>query len=440
MNKEARYYRPKIFAEVVGQQATVQTLKNAIKKNRVANAYLFCGSHGTGKTTLARLFAKALNCLNASTDFEPCNQCTHCHQIDHANSIDVLEIDGASHRGIEDIRQINDTCAFIPTSCKYKIYLIDEVHMLTKEAFNALLKTLEEPPENVKFFFATTEVHKLPKTIISRCQRFNLKRIQTEMVIEKLSKIAKRQSIEIEPEALHLIAHFAKGGMRDAESLFDQLTVFEEGMITKKGVFALLGLTPRELFFKLDHAKLESDLSLVFEISQEVVETGKSCIYFLSELTDHFRTLLLIKTGSMPLFYDKEEEEKYQKSAPLYEIEQIISIIHILNEAESKLTFALSDKIWLEQLLLKILQSKKTLSVESLVKRLLSLEKKIENAATVSEEVKKKVITKPTLLEKAREEETPLSKKNRSLKEQSRYDTIMRFAAKELQGSLKTEI
>lgn len=425
MDKKSHYYRPKLFSEVVGQQTTVQTLKNAIKKGFLANAYLFCGSHGTGKTTLARLFAKALNCKNFSSDSEPCNLCTHCQQIDHGSSMDVLEIDGASHRGIEDIRKINETCAFIPTSCKYKIYIIDEVHMLTKEAFNALLKTLEEPPENVKFLFATTEVHKLPKTIISRCQRFNLKRIETEMIMDKLSLIAKKQSVTIEPAALHLIARFAKGGLRDAESLFDQLVAFQEGKITKDGVDALLGLIPRELFFKLDQAEIETGLSLLFEISQEVIETGKSCLFFLSELTDHFRTLLLIKANTPPPFYDREEEAQYQKSALLYEIEPLMLILNILHDAEAKLAFALSEKVWIEQLLLKILQNKHTLSLGTLAQRLLALEQRIVALPKVeSEKVENK------------ENKENIPKKNTSLKEQSRYDTVMRFAAKELHGSL----
>src|SRR3984957_4201366 len=225
----ARKYRPQSFQEVLGQEAIITTLKNAIKNNRLAHAYLFCGSRGTGKTTLARIFAKALNCQRPTEDLEPCNVCESCKEITSGSSLDVLEIDGASHRGIDDVRQINDTVGYSCASGKYKIYIIDEVHMLTKEAFNALLKTLEEPPPKVKFFFATTEPHKIPATILSRCQRFNLRRISPSLIVQKLQRIAQDVKAEIDPEALHLIANMADGALRDAESLLDQVLSFTEG-------------------------------------------------------------------------------------------------------------------------------------------------------------------------------------------------------------------
>lgn len=212
----ARKFRPKFFSEVIGQEAVITTLRHALAQKRLAQAYLFCGCRGTGKTTLARLFAKALNCTQLK-DGEPCNHCSSCIDIAAGHSLDVLEIDGASHRGIEDIRQINESVHFSPTSGRYKIYLIDEVHMLTKEAFNALLKTLEEPPEHVKFFFATTEPHKVPATILSRCQRFNLMRLSEEQIIKSLQTIADQLSIEVqEPQALELVARLAEGSLRDA--------------------------------------------------------------------------------------------------------------------------------------------------------------------------------------------------------------------------------
>ena len=224
----ARKYRPQHFNEVLGQDAIVTTLKNAIKHNRLAHAYLFCGSRGTGKTTLARVFAKALNCQSPTSDAEPCNKCSSCKEIAAGNALDVLEIDGASHRGIDDIRQINETVGYASSSGKYKIYIIDEVHMLTKEAFNALLKTLEEPPLKVIFLFATTEPHKVLPTILSRCQRFNLNRISLDTIVDKLRQIAIDQNVEIDEEALYLLAQRAEGGLRDAESLFDQIIAFHE--------------------------------------------------------------------------------------------------------------------------------------------------------------------------------------------------------------------
>lgn len=464
-----RHYRPKNFREVVGQEAIVQTLKNSIEMDRLANAYLFCGSHGTGKTTLARLFAKALNCQALSADHEPCNQCTLCKEIDLATSMDVLEIDGASHRGIEDIRQINETCTFVPAAGHYKIYLIDEVHMLTKEAFNALLKTLEEPPEKVKFFFATTEAHKLPATIISRCQRFNLKRIGQDKIVEKLSQIASDLEIEAETAALHKIARFSKGGMRDAESLFDQLIVFNQGIIDQKSIDLLLGLPEKELFFTLDRAQLQDNVLVIFEISQKVIEAGTNLPYFLLELTEHFRTLLLLKSGGAPELLDSEERTKLDASAKEYELDQLLTIINLLHEAQATLSQALSERIWLEQLLLKLLQSKQRLTTGALVQKLIELEKRLEGkqkepvVAAIPQpkpKVAKKApvapvaATAPTpavkpapakavpatkkAIKKSVSAEKKVSAPTESLQEQSRHDTLMRFAAKELTGSLKT--
>ncbi len=244
----ARKYRPKNFSEVLGQDAIVTTLKNAIKHKRIAHAYLFCGSRGTGKTTLARVFAKALNCHNLNGDLEPCSECPSCKEIASGSSIDVIEIDGASHRGIDDIRQINENVGYTTSHGDYKIYIIDEVHMLTKEAFNALLKTLEEPPEKVIFFFATTEPHKVLPTILSRCQRFNLNRISNEKIIEKLKKIVIDQNVDTSEEVLQLIAERAEGGLRDAESIFDQMLSFHEGTLTIENARAILGIVPREAF------------------------------------------------------------------------------------------------------------------------------------------------------------------------------------------------
>ncbi|NGX54231.1 MAG: DNA polymerase III subunit tau, partial [Chlamydiae bacterium] len=283
----ARKYRPKFFRDVIGQEVIVTTLVNAIKMERTAHAYLFCGSRGTGKTTLARLFAKALNCSNLSSDHEPCNKCASCKEISASNAIDVLEIDGASHRGIEDMRQIIETIGYVPTLGKYKIYLIDEVHMLTKEAFNALLKTLEEPPEKVKFLFATTEPHKIPATILSRCQRFNLNRISSEKIEEKLVAIAKDLSITIAPEALSLIAKLSEGSLRDAESLFDQLLAFQESEITLDDASEALGMMPRKIFFALDEAGSKNDFSAAFKIADEVFSSGRNLAYFVEELILH---------------------------------------------------------------------------------------------------------------------------------------------------------
>ena len=317
----ARKYRPQTFSDVLNQEAIIATLKNAIKHKRLAQAYLFCGSRGTGKTTLARILAKALNCQMLTPECEPCNQCTSCKETTTGHSLDVLEIDGASNRGIDDIRQINETVGYAASSGGYKIYIIDEVHMLTKEAFNALLKTLEEPPPKVKFLFATTEAHKVLPTILSRCQRFNLNRISPELIQNKLRKIAVDQKIEVDDEALRLVATSADGGLRDAESLFDQILAFHNGPISAKTVAAMLGIVENDLFFALDQAGAERNLALAFEISDQVFSQGKDLVHFVESLTEHFRNILVLKLAGKQATYlnlTDDEKKRYEASAKLY--------------------------------------------------------------------------------------------------------------------------
>lgn len=374
----ARKFRPQTFREVVAQEAIVTTLKNAIKFNRLAQAYLFCGSRGTGKTTLARLFAKALNCQNPGPDFEPCNQCSSCREIALGTSIDVLEIDGASHRGIEDIRQINENVGYASAST-YKIYIIDEVHMLTKEAFNALLKTLEEPPPKVKFFFATTEPHKILPTILSRCQRFNLSRIPPEKIVVKLESISKQLGVEIEQEALCLLAKQAEGGLRDAESLLDQILAFETGRITASTVNTILGLMPKDSYFELDRAGKEGNFSKAFEIAHQVFSQGKDLIHFIEGLTEHYRTILLTKIGGKEnlLFLSPQEKEQYHSIASLFNQEQCLHLIDYLIQAQQQLRFNTSNKIALEAVLLHVIRSHFRVPIDVLVQRLAELEEVI---------------------------------------------------------------
>jgi len=376
----ARKYRPQRFSDVIGQSAIVTTLKNAIKFNRLAHAYLFCGSRGTGKTTLARVFAKALNCQQPTADGEPCNTCSSCKEIAAGTSLDVLEIDGASHRGIDDIRQINETVAYSTASGKYKIYIIDEVHMLTKEAFNALLKTLEEPPPKVKFFFATTEPHKVLPTILSRCQRFNLNRIPTVDIIEKLQKIATDLGVSIQSEALHLIAHRADGGLRDAESLFDQIISFHEGAMTTESVAGALGIMPRDILFTFDRAGKDGNLAFAFEITQQLFSQGKDLIHFMESLTDHFRSILMVKLAGKTasfLSLTEKEREQYEASAKLYRQEQCVEILDFLIEAQNQIKYSSSARITLEAVLLRIIRSHQRIPIELLVKKLAELEQQV---------------------------------------------------------------
>ena len=376
----ARRYRPQTFAEVLGQDAIVATLKNAIQHNRLAHAYLFCGSRGTGKTTLARVFAKALNCQNPTSNYEPCNACPSCKEITMGNSLDVLEIDGASHRGIDDVRQINENVGYATSSGKYRIYIIDEVHMLTKEAFNALLKTLEEPPPKVKFFFATTEPHKVLPTILSRCQRFNLNRIPPERIVQKLGMISQELGISVHEEALQLIANRADGGLRDAESLMDQILSFHEGEISAEVVASVLGSMPKDIMFALDQAGKQGNLALAFDVAYQVFSQGKDLIHFVENLTEHFRNILMVKLAGKAntlLTLSSSDREKYEESAKLYTQEQCMTILDFLIEAQNQIRFMPSGRIALEALLLRIMRIHQRVPADVLVRRLSELEQAI---------------------------------------------------------------
>ena len=337
----ARRYRPQRFCEVIGQEPAVTTLKNALRFGKAAHAYLFCGSRGVGKTTLARLFAKALNCLEKGADMEPCNQCSSCLEIGTGQSLDVIEIDGASNRGIDDIRQINETALYSPSLGRYKIYIIDEVHMLTKEAFNALLKTLEEPPEKAKFFFATTESHKVLPTIVSRCQRFDLGRIQLSQITSKLEQIASDLERTAESEALHLIAAFSEGSLRDAESLFDQILCFAEGTVTAAAVRTALGLISQEHFFALDQAFSEAKAPFAFELVSILFSSGKDLSHFYEQLIEHVRNLssarlLLGEEGKLALAFriSQPATSNLRASTPFF---QCLYLLEYLLRAESQL-------------------------------------------------------------------------------------------------------
>jgi DNA polymerase-3 subunit gamma/tau len=378
----ARKYRPQTFHEVLGQDAIVTTLKNAIQRHSLAHAYLFCGARGTGKTTLARILAKALNCANPTSDGEPCNLCASCREISAGNSLDVLEIDGASHRGIDDIRLINENVGYTPAYGKYKIYIIDEVHMLTKEAFNALLKTLEEPPAKVLFFFATTEPHKILPTIVSRCQRFNLKRLSIPLILLKLQGIAKDLNIQVEEAALQLLASHAEGGMRDAESLFDQIVSFHEGDITEETVSSILGLMPRTALFELDKAGKEGNLQIAFDLADRLFSQGKEMGYFLENLTEHYRNILLIKvSGKECAFLHLSDQERllYETSASFYSQEQCLAIIDFLMETQRHKMTIPFGKVALEALLLRILRIHQRIPIDLLVRRLVEIEKKLSS-------------------------------------------------------------
>lgn len=366
----ARRYRPQLFRDVIGQEAVLRTLKNALSYKRVAQAYLFCGSRGIGKTTLARLFAKALNCQALTPDSEPCNLCPSCIEILSGQSLDVIEIDGASNRGIDDIRTLNETVAYAPSHGKYKIYIIDEVHMLTKEAFNALLKTLEEPPEKAKFFFATTEPHKVPQTIVSRCQRFDLQRLNSEQIAGKLQAIAADLKREASPEALHRISQFAQGSLRDAESLFDQILCFAEGQVRMEHVESALGLVPDEIFAALDTAFSEGRAAFAFELVEKLFQMGKDLGHFTEQLIDHYRRLAIYRLSP-------QTSNSKAETAKLYTQAQLCFILDTLLSSYTQLQKSPMQRVSLEALLLKILRSKHRIPIEVLARRLSELEEKL---------------------------------------------------------------
>ncbi|NNM42987.1 MAG: DNA polymerase III subunit gamma/tau [Chlamydiae bacterium] len=472
----SRKYRPQNFQTITGQEAIVKTLKNALRLKRVSHAYLFCGSRGTGKTTLARVFAKALHCSNIQEDQEPCNHCESCQNISLGRSLDILEIDGASHRGIDDIRQINETVAYAASSGKYKIYIIDEVHMLTKEAFNALLKTLEEPPEKVVFFFATTEPHKVPATILSRCQRFDLHRLSMESIVEKLSRIAKDLEITVDVDGLKLIAHAAEGSLRDAESLFDQLICYAENNLSVELIRTHLGSLPKETFFSLDKAIHEENYSFALELTETIFSSGKDLGYFVEELLEHFRLILITKLhpkDSSLHFLSKKDLEQYQKNASLYTKEQCIYfldfLLNFLQEAQ-KTPF---KRITLEALILHLIQNRNRISLPALIQKLSILEKSlqrdaketalqepvlthspqqeetlqednknVQDAATKVEILLSKQEEKIVIVETVKEAEpvTPPPKENkRDPKQLNKYETLLRFAAVELEGTINKD-
>jgi DNA polymerase-3 subunit gamma/tau len=378
----ARKYRPQRFEEVVGQEHVTTTLANAIRAGRIAHAYLFCGPRGTGKTTIARIFAKCLNCTGGpKVDFD--DNDPKCREIAEGRSLDVLEIDAASNRGIDEIRELRETCKYAPVSSRFKIYIIDEVHMLTKEAFNALLKTLEEPPEHVKFMFATTDPEKVLPTILSRCQRFDLRRIPAALIVKHLAKIAAREGVRVEEAALHAIARGADGGLRDAESTLDQLISFCGPEIVEADVLSMFGLVARDQVLALTDAILAGDAARVLQALDGSARAGKDLGRLLGDLLHHFRNLLVFQVsgGNTELIEAGEAElNALRRQAGQTEAEAVARIMEVLTEAEARLRDALSRKIALEVALLKAIQMRRAVSLDAVLSQLQALRHEAEPA------------------------------------------------------------
>jgi DNA polymerase III subunit gamma/tau len=365
----ARKYRPRTFEEVIGQRPVVQTLQNAIKANRVGQAYIFAGMRGTGKTTVARILAKALNCQHGPTP-SPCNACEFCNEINEDRSVDVLEIDGASSRSVEDIGPIRDTAKYKPIHSRYKIIYIDEVHMLSAHAFNALLKTLEEPPDRTVFIFATTEFHKLPETIVSRCQHFEFKKISQKEIINHLLAIAQKERITISPNGLSLIAQAAEGSLRDAQSLLDQAVAFSGEDIQDEELQVILGAISREILFECSSLILSQAPAGVFSLVEKVTEKGYDLRSFYKELIRHFRDLMLVKSvreveDLLPL--NPEELKQLRGEADKASLEEILRYLQALQQAEPGLRFTSHPQIYLETLLVKLCHFQKIVPLKELL-------------------------------------------------------------------------
>ncbi|NLM73644.1 MAG: DNA polymerase III subunit gamma/tau [Clostridiaceae bacterium] len=351
-----RKWRPAAFDDVVEQQHIVTTLKNSIINNTISHAYLFCGTRGTGKTTLAKIFAKAVNCLN-QVDGNPCNECSICKGINDGSVMDVVEIDAASNNGVDDVREIKEAVMYVPALTRYKVYIIDEVHMLSTGAFNALLKTLEEPPENVVFILATTEPHKIPATILSRCQRFDFKRISLKGIAERLKVIARDTGVSFDDNAIYLIARLSQGGMRDAISLLDQCISLGKSNIKRQDVADIAGLAASEAIKNLAHSILNRDVQEALSCIKTAMDEGKDLVNLCSQLIEWFRNLMLLKTGGEAeklIELDQEELQWVRESADNTELNQIINIIRELSETEGKLKWSENQRILFEVTMVKL--------------------------------------------------------------------------------------
>ncbi len=364
----ARKWRPQKFEDVVGQEHITATLKNAIKTNRIAHAYIFTGPRGVGKTTTARILAKALNCENPQ-DAEPCNECQMCKTINDSQTMDIIEIDGASNRGIDEIRTLRESVKYAPTRGKYKIYIIDEVHMLTKESFNAFLKTLEEPPSHTIFVFATTDIHKVPLTIISRCQRFDFRRIQLDTIKKTLSDIAKAENISIDDKTLTLISKKADGALRDAQSLFDQVISFCGDNIDSETVSKMLNLIDEDLFFAISDAILQKDFNVVFQTTDKIYQNGWDFIDFSDGLLEHFRNILsVILTEKTELIETAEVyRTKYANYIQTFSKGDLLRILNYLSKLQQELRYSNNQKLKIEIALTNLVGLEKSATLSEII-------------------------------------------------------------------------
>jgi len=387
----ARKWRPQVFEDVIGQEHITQTLMNAIKSERLAHAYLFGGPRGVGKTSVARILAKAINC-EAGEPQIPCDKCRSCHEITDGSSVDVQEIDGASNRGIDEIRELRGNVKYMPSSSKYRIYIIDEVHMLTLPAFNALLKTLEEPPAHVKFIFATTETHKVPVTILSRCQRFDFKRIPLAQIIGHLEKITGEEGIEIARSGLVMIAREADGSMRDAQGLLDQVISFTGATVEEKQINEILGIMDRDIFFETSGSIMEGSAQRCLEIVEQLYNYGYDIKEFYRSLMEQFRNLLVMHISPQDhLFAMTEDEEKEaRRQAEKAGMDKLQIFLNFLINREQDLRYSSHPRLVLETIMIKMCHLGDFLSFDQVLRKIESLEKRLTGTLSTGE---KKITT-----------------------------------------------
>ena len=352
-----RVYRPQSFREMSGQTHVKRTLQNALLASKTTHAYLFSGPRGTGKTSTAKIFAKALNCENAPAN-EPCNECATCLSITEGSHTDVIEFDAASNSRVEEMRDIIEKVRFAPANARFKVYIIDEVHMLSTSAFNALLKTLEEPPEHAVFILATTEPHKLPATIISRCQRFDFKRLSTQDILERMKVVLEDINLPFEEQALKVIAQSAAGGMRDALSLLDQVVSFSNDIVRAEDALLVTGSVSQDVFYDMSQALLEKDVAKVLSLVEELIANGKEPLRLAEDLITFFRDLLLLQTGEdlVDLLQLVTPEEQFIELAKNYSADTLYGFIDILAKTQQEMRFSHQTKIYLETALLKMTQ------------------------------------------------------------------------------------
>jgi len=358
-----RKYRPLTFDEVVGQDVIIRTLKNAVLNKKISHAYLFTGPRGTGKTTIAKILAKTINCLNLN-DMTPCNNCVSCTQINQKQSTDIVEIDAASNNGVDEIREIRNKVNLVPSISKYKVYIIDEVHMLTTGAFNALLKTLEEPPSHIIFILATTEPHKIPATILSRCQRFDFKRISSNKLVERLEFISKQEKIDIDKQALFEISRISEGGMRDAISMLDQVLSYSEGMVTLEDVHEVNGTLSQKDLGEFIENIFDKNILEVLKLIDKYNDLGKNIIKLSEEIIQLLKNILLYKT--VPNYFDdKELEALYERLGNNTKVEHLINLIDEFNNSLPKLKQSNDPKLILELLVIKYISTNNEIKVQN---------------------------------------------------------------------------